>query len=129
MSAAVADDMAAKAAQLLGLWSSLAGRHVALGGACACGTGGVSLRLEDFELDIVDYLHDAASRSDEPVVAQWGQQALREVSESGEARRLADLMVDLQRPRTPPEVATWLLPRLERTLRSYAEQHGGGALF
>lgn len=128
MSAAVADDVAAQAAELLALWRSLAGRHVALGGACACGTGGVSLRLEDFELDIVDHLHDNASRSDEPAVAAWGQAALRALADSGEVQRLDALLAEVQRPRTHPAVAAWLLPRLARTLNSYAELHGGSAL-
>ena len=128
MSVAVVDDVAAQADQLLALWNSLSMRHVALGGACACGTGGLNLRLEDFELDIVDHLHDAAAHCEEPAVAAWGQAALRAVAEVGEVQRLAGLLADVQHPRAPPEVAEWLLPRLARMLHSYAELHGGGAL-
>ena len=71
MSVAVADDATQRADTLLRLWSELALRHVALGAACACGAGGISLRLEDFELDIVDYLDDAGRRSGFGAVAAY----------------------------------------------------------
>ena len=58
----MASDYALQAGRLWDLWCALALRHVALGGACACGAGGISLRLEDFELDIVDYLQDGGER-------------------------------------------------------------------
>ena len=58
-----ADEIAGRADRLLSLWSALSVQHVALGSSCACGTGGVSLRIDDFEIDIVDYLEDAGSRS------------------------------------------------------------------
>ena len=129
MSTLVADDLRAdllqQVRQLADLWSGLALRHVSLGGTCGCGGGGVSLRLEDFELDIVDYLHDAAARCDEPEVARWGQAAQRAVANLGEVVRMRDLFEALEGPQTPEAVLTWLLPRLERTLRSYAELHGG----
>jgi hypothetical protein len=128
VSLAVADEaraaQAEQIARLLDLWTGLALQHVALGGACACGAGGVSLRLEDFELDIVDYLHDTAARSDEPAVADWGRAAQRLVAESGEVQRMRDLFAALQRPEMPEVVTAWLLPRLDRTLQSYAQLHG-----
>jgi hypothetical protein len=124
VSAIVADDLAPRTEQLLAMWSELSMRHVALGTACACGMGGISLRLEDFELDIVDYLHDAAARSDEAAVVVWGQAELRAVADSGEVRRMRDLIDTLRHPQTPEAVRAWLLLRLEKTLRSYAELHG-----
>jgi len=99
-------------------------RHVTLGTACGCGMGGISLRLEDFELDIVDYLHDAATRSDEAAVCAWGTAEMQAVAASGEVKRMRDLIDTLRHPRTPEAVTGWLLSRLERTLRSYAELHG-----
>lgn len=124
MSSAVADDLAPRIDRVRALWGELSMRHVTLGTACGCGMGGISLRLEDFELDIVDYLHDAASHSDEAAVSAWGEAALRAVADSGEARRMRDLIDTLRDSRTPQAVAAWLLSRLERTLRSYAELHG-----
>ena len=59
MSTAVADPRAARLAQL---WSRLAAQHVTLGAGCGCMTGGVSVSLEDFELDIVDYLWAESER-------------------------------------------------------------------
>ena len=50
MSTAVADPRATRLGQL---WSRLAAQHVTLGAGCGCMTGGVSVSLEDFELDIV----------------------------------------------------------------------------
>ena len=99
-------------------------RHVTLGTACGCGMGGISLRLEDFELDIVDYLHDAAAHSDEAEVSAWGKAELQAVADAGEVRRLRDLVDTLRHSRTPEALTSWLLSRLERTLRSYAELHG-----
>ena len=107
----MASDHALQAGRLWDLWCALALRHVALGGACACGAGGISLRLEDFELDIVDYLQDGGERCEQPEVAAWFR-----------ARGLLDALGSGE---VPQAVAQWALARLERTLRSFAEVHGG----
>lgn len=117
----MADPSVEQAERLLHLWGALALRHVALGGACACGAGGVSLRLEDFELDIVDYLQDAATRCDDAVVAGWARECQAHEPDPRPVRRLLE---DLVECRVPHAVADWLLPKLERTLRSFAELHG-----
>lgn len=124
MSTAVASDPAAQAALLWDLWCGLALRHVALGGACACGAGGISLRLEDFELDIVDYLQDGGERCEQPEVAHWFR--ARSGLEWG-GQPLRGLLDVLGSDGVPAAVAQWALARLERTLRSFAEVHGGGA--
>jgi hypothetical protein len=113
------------AERLLDLWSALALRHVALGGACGCGAGGVSLRLEDFELDIVDYLQDGGERHEEAEVATWFQ--ARQGMELGR-QPLRDLLAAVLADEVPGPAARWFLPRLERTLRSFAELHGGGSV-
>lgn len=117
----MADDSALRAEGLLALWSDLSMRHVALSGACACGTGGISLRLDDFELDIVGYLEDAALRSGVPVLVGF----FGELSHA-EARPqpLRQLLEDASEGRLPEEVTEWLLPKVEKTLRSFAELHG-----
>lgn len=129
----MAESLARQAEQLLGLWSTLSMQHVALGAACACGMGGVSLRLDDFEIDIVDYLEDAGQRSEiAEVVAFFSarQSAQSEGRTLGRVIRrvalhpLVQLLEDVQEERMPPAVADWLVQRIRRTLNSYAEQHG-----
>lgn len=117
----MADDLAEHAERLLDLWSQLALQHVALGAACGCGMGGISLRLEDFELDIVGYLEDAGLRSGVADVAGFFE-ALQQAGPQPEPlRRLLD---DARQERLPGTVGAWLLPKVERTLRSFAELHG-----
>jgi hypothetical protein len=121
VSAVVAADFAERAAAVQSLWSQLAMQHVALGASCGCGVGGVSLRLEDFELDIVGYLEDAGQRCEIEAVALFfrgfEQQASRE-------QPLRALLADVEEERLPAAVTEWLLPRVERTLRSFSELHG-----
>lgn len=123
-----ADDFVQRAEHLLDMWSSLSMQHVALGAGCGCGMGGISLRLDDFELDIVDYLGDAGARSDEPAVADYFramQQRAEEGSTMGSrAQPLRRLLDQAIRGRLPEAVAAWLIPKVEHTLRSYAELHG-----
>lgn len=121
MSAVVADPCVALAEQLLDLWSALALRHVALGSACGCGAGGVSLRLEDFELDIVDYLQDGGERHEDAEIARWFQ--ARQGLDLGR-QPMRDLLDAVVAGQVPGPTATWLLQRLERTLRSINELHG-----
>jgi len=119
--AAVADDLAQRADAMLDLWSRLATRHVALGAACACGVGGVSLQLVDFELDIVGYLEDVGLRSGLPEVVAFFE-ALQQ--DGAQERPLVRLLEDVQRGRLSEALGDWLLPKVERTLRSFAELHG-----
>ena len=123
-----ADDFVLRAEKLLDLWSSLAMQHVALGAGCGCGMGGISLRLDDFELDIVDYLGDAGVRSDVSEVAAFFT-ALQKSAEEGSvmgsrAQPLRRLLDQARRGRLPLVVVEWLLPKVEKTLSSYAELHG-----
>jgi hypothetical protein len=47
---------AVEATRLLGKWTKLAQGHVMFGSGCSCGVG-VGVRLQDFEQQILDYLH------------------------------------------------------------------------
>jgi len=120
VSIAVASESAQRARALQDLWSDLALRHIALGAGCGCGIGGVSLRLEDFELDIADYLEDAGLRSGVAEVVALFQQP---PAPQEPLRRLLQAVVDDE---VHPVACEWLLPRVERTLRSFAQLHGPG---
>lgn len=123
-----ADDLVRRAEELLELWSRLAMQHVTLGAGCGCGVGGVSLRLDDFELDIVDYLGDAGVRSGVPPVVAFFTELQERVQDGAsmgsKAQPLRRLLEQARRGRLPEPVAEWLMPKVERTLRSYAELHG-----
>ena len=114
-------DLADHAERLLGLWSELSMRHVALGASCACGIGGISLRLDDFELDIVGYLEDAGLHSGIADVAGFFE-AMQQVG--WQSQPLVRLLEDARQDRLPAAVGEWLCPKVERTLRSFAELHG-----
>jgi hypothetical protein len=116
-----ADELAQRAEHLLGMWSALSMQHVALGGSCACGMGGISLRLDDFELDIVGYLEDAGLRSGVSEVVGFFT-AWQEAS--APAQPLRRLLEDARHQHLPGAVSEWLLPKVERTLNSFAELHG-----
>lgn len=118
MSLGVADP---RATALLDQWSRLAMRHVALGAACACGMGGVSLRLDDFEVDIVGYLEDVGSRSGIAAVEAFFAAS---GAASARAQPLKRLLEDAQDGRIDAAVTDWLMARLERTLGSFAALHG-----
>jgi hypothetical protein len=115
-------DVPRRAATLSRLWSELAVQHVALGSSCGCGAGGVSLQLIDFELDIVDYLEDAGLRSGIAEV-----EAFFRAHPTAEAAGLPlqGLLEDLEKDHVEPVASHWLLGRLEKTLNSFAELHGG----
>ena len=120
----MADGLAQRADHMLRLWSDLSMRHVALGGACACGTGGVSLRLEDFELDIVGYLEDGGLRCEVSAVVDFFKVLQRQGAQD---QPLRSLLHDIEHGDMPEAVSEWLLPKIERTLTSFSELHGAGA--
>jgi hypothetical protein len=68
VSAVVADP---RAERLANLWSRLSAQHVTLGAGCGCMVGGVSVSLEDFELDIADYLWAEGERQGQTAVVAW----------------------------------------------------------
>lgn len=115
------------ASQLLDTWERLARQHVALGGAgCACGVGGVSLQLGDFEQDIVDFLLDFAERNGRAdIIAFLQAHAIR--AEDGLwslSQLLVVLGADGEPVMAPSEVRDLLLAKLSKTLNSFAKLHG-----
>ena len=118
MSAVVADP---RAARLAHLWSRLAAQHITLGAGCGCMVGGVSVSLEDFELDIVDYLWAEGERLGETVVVAF---LLEPGPIDQQDRPVANLLARLESGEAGAAVADWLLSRLARTLDSFAKLHG-----
>jgi hypothetical protein len=112
---------------LLRLWEDLARQHVSMGGGCACGIGGVTVRLQDFEHDIADYLVAEAERLKQAdVLALLLQHVQFDPPGEDEIVKVLRAMADTESP-APPAVVEWLLQRLERTLNSFAKLHGGAA--
>lgn len=111
------------AAQLLETWERLASQHVALGGAgCACGVGGVSLQLGDFEQDIVDFLVDFAERNARADILAFLQ--AHAVRAADGLWSLPQLLAALGAGEAQPEVGDLLLAKLSKTLNSFAKLHG-----
>ena len=112
----------AQATYLAELWHRLSAQHIALG--CSCTMSGISVTLEDFERDIADYLWAESERlgatdvvafllSPGPLAEQ--EQAIRQI-----LKRLAD-------GQAKTSVEQWLLPRMTKTIESYAKLHGPSA--
>lgn len=118
MSTAVADP---RAERLANLWSRLSAQHVTLGAGCGCMTGGVSVSLEDFELDIADYLWAESERLGEAAVVAF---VLQPGPVDQQERPVATLLARLEAGEAHEAVADWLLSRLARTLESFAKLHG-----
>jgi hypothetical protein len=122
MDTAVAADP--RAAHLLGLWSRLSAQHVTLGAGCGCGVGGVSVSLQDFELDIADYLWAESERLGVADVEAF----LLAPGPIAEQQRPVQLLLErLETDEADAAVADWLLTRLTRTLESFSKLHGPAA--
>lgn len=118
MSAIVADP---RAERLAHLWSRLSAQHVTLGAGCGCMTGGVSVSLEDFELDIADYLWAESERLGQTEVVAW---LLQPGPIEQQVKPVMTLLTRLEEGGADEAVADWLLTRLARTLDSFAKLHG-----
>ncbi len=118
MSTVVADP---RAERLANLWSRLSAQHVTLGAGCGCMVGGVSVSLEDFELDIVDYLWAEGERLGETVVVDF---LLLPGPIDQQQKPVGALLARLEDGEADEAVADWLLSRLARTLDSFVKLHG-----
>lgn len=122
MSAIVADP---RAERLANLWSRLSAQHVTLGAGCGCMTGGVSVSLEDFELDIADYLWAESERLGQTEVVAW---LLEPGPIEQQVKPVMTLLNRLEEGEADKVVADWLLTRLARTLDSFAKLHGPSSI-
>jgi hypothetical protein len=82
---------------------------------------GMSVTLEDFEHDIADYLWAESERLGQTEVVTFllipGPIALQDQAIRGILNRLEEEEVDAA-------VNDWLLPRMTKTIESYAKLHG-----
>jgi len=121
-------EMRAEARQLLNLWQTLSRQHISMAAGCACGAGGVTLLLEDFEQDIADYLLGEAERNKRVEVIDFLRaHAFIEETQLWSLSLLLTALVDEDGKVTPcADVSSGLLKRLGRTLSSFAKLHGSG---
>lgn len=122
MSTVVVDPRAERPANL---WSRLSAQHVTLGAGCGCMTGGVSVSLEDFELDIADYLWAEGERLGQTEVVAW---LLQPGPIEQQVKPVMSLLTRLEEGEVDEAVADWLLTRLARTLDSFAKLHGPSSI-
>ena len=92
------------AVQLLGSWRRIAQGHIALASGCSCGLGVTSVRAQDFEQDILDFLR-----------TRHGERYSR--------KSIADLLSDIARANDAGARA--LLKDLEGSIASFEQQHSG----
>jgi len=107
---------ALEATRLLGKWTKLAQGHVMFGSGCSCGVG-VGVRLQDFEPQILDYLH-----------AKHGAAAVERAGyREGEAGSVTALLraIATQGAVEQPAGQLALLADLERSIDSFDELHRG----
>ncbi|MBP1202384.1 hypothetical protein JOD97_000398 [Duganella sp. 1411] len=117
--------VASVARELLDIWQRLSSQHVALATGCACGIGGVTLRLEDFEQDIADYLLAQAERGRrDDVVALLRRHGFDEAAGAWRLGALLAAFIDGPAAAADAEPADFILSRLGKTLRSFAKLHG-----
>ena len=108
-----------QAARLAALWHRLSAQHIALG--CSCLMGGVSVRLEDFEHDIADWLWAESDRLGRPDVAAF---LLLPGAIETQDKAVRLILERLQGGEASDAVADWLLVRMTKSIESYAKLHG-----
>ena len=108
-----------QAAYLSGLWNRLSGQHIALG--CSCSMSGISVTLEDFERDIADYLWAESERLGQTQVVTF---LLEPGPMSTQERAIRGILDRLESEDVSDVITDWLLPRMTKTIESYAKLHG-----
>lgn len=108
-----------QAAYLSALWNRLSGQHIALG--CSCSMSGMSVTLEDFERDIADYLWAESERLGQQEVVAF---LLTPGPIDSQDQAIRGILRRLEEETVSEDVAEWLLPRMTKTIESYAKLHG-----
>jgi len=114
---------ALEATRLLGRWTKLAQGHVMFGAGCSCGVGAGSVRPQDFEQQILDYLHAKYVKAgNAAIVALLRERARYRPAEAGSMTAL--LRAIATQGREDGEQLA-LLADLARSLDSFEELHRG----
>lgn len=100
-----AANVAIEALRLLGRWRQVASGHMVLAAGCSCGAGSASVRVQDFEQDILAFLRARHRRAEG-------------------AADLAALLGAIARHAERADAA--LLEDLERSIASFEQLHRAG---
>ena len=91
--------------RLLGKWQSVSRGHVVFGAGCSCGAAATSVRVQDYEQDILAFLRGR---------------------HNVQARSVTELLTSMGRERGSDAKALPLLADLERSIDSFESLHRGG---
>jgi hypothetical protein len=94
---------AVEAIRLLGAWQRVSGGHVVFAAGCSCGAAATSVRVQDYEQDILSFLQK---------------------KHSTQAASIADLLTGLARHGARGDLP--ILEDLERSIESFESAHRGG---
>jgi len=96
---------AVEAIRLLGVWQRVSGGHVVFAAGCSCGAAATSVRVQDYEQDILAFLRGR---------------------HNVQARSVTELLTSMGRERGSDAKALPLLADLERSIESFESAHRGG---
>ena len=82
---------------------------------------GMSVTLEDFERDIADYLWAESERLGQTHVVDF---LLSPGPINEQNRAIRGILDRLENEEVSSDIADWLLPRMTKTIESYAKLHG-----
>lgn len=81
---------------------------------------GISVRLEDFERDIADYLWVESERWQQAGVVQF---LLQDGPIAAQDKAIRNILQRIESHQASATVTQWLLPKLSNTIESYAKLH------
>jgi hypothetical protein len=116
-----AQSIAIEALGLLGKWTKLAQRHLSAGGSCACSVDFGDIQVQDFEQQILDYLHNRHGAKP-AMAAVMAEQGRYRKAESGSLSELLRAFA-MQSAKVPAAESAELLGDLARSIDSIEELH------
>lgn len=116
------------ARELGDMWSRVSRQHLSSGQGCACGFGGgLLLQGSAFELDIVEFLIDAARQAGHGELLAFIDMVAKRGPDSYNLPALLEALGGGEHPATPDRAqVAFALERLRATLSAMDEAHGRG---